>query len=65
MDEKNILEIRGLKSYFFTENGTVPAVDGVDIDVPKGKIIGLVGESGCGKSMTVRSIMGLLKYPLV
>ena len=63
MDEKNILEIRGLKSYFFTENGTVPAVDGVDIDVPKGKIIGLVGESGCGKSMTVRSIMGLLKYP--
>lgn len=39
------------------------AVDGVNITIPKGKIIGLVGESGCGKSMTARSIMGLLKYP--
>ena len=63
MEEKNILEIRGLKSYFFTDNGVVPAVDGVDLDIPEGKIIGLVGESGCGKSMTVRSVMGLLKYP--
>ena len=63
MDDRNILEIRGLRSYFFTEKGTVPAVDGVDIDVPKGSIVGLVGESGCGKSMTVRSIMGLVKYP--
>ena len=63
MDNNNILEIRGLKSYFFTEKGTAPAVDGVDIDIPKGQIVGLVGESGCGKSMTVRSVMGLLKYP--
>lgn len=63
MDTNNILEIRGLRSYFFTANGTVPAVDGVDLDIPRGKIIGLVGESGCGKSMTARSIMGLLKYP--
>ncbi len=64
MDEqKNILEIKGLQSYFFTEKGVAKAVDGVDITIPKGKIIGLVGESGCGKSMTARSIMGLLKYP--
>lgn len=63
MDTNNILEIRGLRSYFFTEKGVVPAVDGVDIDIPKGRIVGLVGESGCGKSMTVRSVMGLLKYP--
>ena len=59
----NVLEIRGLNSYFFTEKGVAPAVDGLDLDIPKGKIIGLVGESGCGKSMTAKSIMGLLKYP--
>ena len=63
MDENNVLEIRGLKSYFYTEKGIAPAVDDVDIIVPKGKIIGLVGESGCGKSMTAKSVMGLLKYP--
>ena len=62
-EQKNILEIKGLQSYFFTEKGVAKAVDGVDITIPKGKIIGLVGESGCGKSMTARSIMGLLKYP--
>ena len=62
-NNNNILEIRGLNSYFFTEKGVVPAVDGLDLDIPKGKIIGLVGESGCGKSMTAKSIMGLLKYP--
>jgi oligopeptide/dipeptide ABC transporter ATP-binding protein len=62
-NENNILEIRDLKSYFFTEKGVAPAVDGLNLDIPKGKIIGLVGESGCGKSMTAKSIMGLLKYP--
>ena len=62
-NNNNVLEIRGLNSYFFTEKGVVPAVDGLDLDIPKGKIIGLVGESGCGKSMTANSIMGLLKYP--
>lgn len=61
--EKNVLELRDLKSYFYTEKGIVPAVDGVDIQIPRGKIIGLVGESGCGKSMTAKSVMGLLKYP--
>ena len=51
-NNNNVLEIRGLNSYFFTEKGVAPAVDGLDLDIPKGKIIGLVGESGCGKSMT-------------
>ena len=62
-NNNNVLEIRGLNSYFFTEKGVAPAVDGLDLDIPKGKIIGLVGESGCGKSMTLKCIMGLLKYP--
>ena len=62
-NNNNVLEIRGLNSYLFTEKGVAPAVDGLDLDIPKGKIIGLVGESGCGKSMTAKSIMGLLKYP--
>ena len=62
-NNNNVLEIRGLNSYFFTEKGVAPAVDGLDLDIPKGKIIGLVGGSGCGKSMTAKSIMGLLKYP--
>ena len=62
-EEQNVLEIKELKSYFYTEKGVAKAVDGVNITIPKGKIIGLVGESGCGKSMTARSIMGLLKNP--
>ena len=62
-NNNNVLEIRGLNSYFFTEKGVAPAVDGLDLDIPKGKIIGRGGESGCGKSMTAKSIMGLLKYP--
>ena len=62
-EEQNVLEIKELKSYFYTEKGVAKAVNGVNITIPKGKIIGLVGESGCGKSMTARSIMGLLKYP--
>ncbi len=62
-NQEDILEIRNLKSCFYTEKGVVPAVGGIDMDIPAGKIVGLVGESGCGKSMTARSIMGLLKYP--
>jgi len=60
---ENILEIKNLQSYFLTMQGVVPAVDGVSITVPKGKMVGIVGESGCGKSMTAKSILGLLKYP--
>ena len=58
-----VLEIRHLRSSFFTRRGEVPAVNDVTIQVPRGKIIGIVGESGCGKSMTAKSVMGLLKYP--
>lgn len=60
---ENLLKIRGLKTQFFTKKGVVPAVDGIDIDIPKGKIIGVVGESGCGKSMTAMSIMQLIQKP--
>ena len=63
MNEPIVLDIRDLKSHFFTAKGEVPAVDGVSIQVPAGKIIGIVGESGCGKSMTAMSVMGLLRYP--
>lgn len=61
--ENCTLSVDNLKSGFFTLNGYVPAVDDVTIHVPQGKVIGIVGESGCGKSMTARSILGLLKYP--
>jgi oligopeptide/dipeptide ABC transporter ATP-binding protein len=57
------LEIKGLKTQFFTEKGVVPAVDGVSIQIPKGKIVGLVGESGCGKSMTAMSVLQLVRRP--
>ena len=57
------MDIRDLKSHFFTAKGEIPAVDGVSIEVPAGKIIGIVGESGCGKSMTAMSVMGLLRHP--
>ena len=61
--KQNLLEIRGLKTHFFTKHGEVPAVDGVDITVPRGKIVGVVGESGCGKSVTAMSIMHLVQHP--
>lgn len=60
---ENILEIRGLKTYFFTEEGIVRAVDGVDIVVKKGEVLGIVGESGCGKSVTTLSILRLISQP--
>lgn len=59
----NILEIIGLKTHFFTEGGVVQAVDGVDITVKRGEVLGLVGESGCGKSVTSLSIMRLVSQP--
>ena len=57
------LKIENLKTQFHTRRGVVPAVDDVSIEIPKGKIIGLVGESGCGKSMTAMSVMQLVKKP--
>ncbi len=62
-DEAPLLEIKGLKTYFFTRDGTVQAVDGVDLDVRRGEVLGLVGESGCGKSVTSMSILGLVSEP--
>jgi len=59
----NILEISGLKTQFFTEDGVVRAVDGIDITVKKGEVLGIVGESGCGKSVTSLSIMRLVSEP--
>ncbi len=59
----NILEIIGLKTHFFTEGGVIQAVDGVDITVKRGEVLGLVGESGCGKSVTSLSIMRLVSQP--
>ncbi len=59
----NILEVRNLKTYFFTEDGVVKSVDGVDFTVRRGEVLGLVGESGCGKSVTSLSIMRLIGQP--
>lgn len=59
----NILEVKGLKTQFFTEGGIVRAVDGVDFTVKRGEVLGIVGESGCGKSVTSLSIMRLIGQP--
>jgi oligopeptide/dipeptide ABC transporter ATP-binding protein len=58
-----LLEIRNLKTHFFTRDGTVKAVDGVSMSVDDGKTLGLVGESGCGKSITAMSILRLISRP--
>ena len=58
-----ILEVENLKTYFFTDDGVVRAVDGVDFIVRPGEVLGLVGESGCGKSVTSLSIMRLIGVP--
>ncbi len=62
-DDKNILEIDNLHSYFFTDQGVVKAVNGVSLDIPKNATVGIVGESGCGKSVTSMSVMRLLQGP--
>ena len=58
-----ILDIRGLKTQFMTKSGVVQAVDGVDLQVRKGETLGLVGESGCGKTVIGLSILGLIEPP--
>ncbi|HNR65521.1 MAG TPA: ABC transporter ATP-binding protein, partial [Atribacterota bacterium] len=62
-DKKKILQVKNLKTYFFTEDGVAKAVDGVDFEIYQGETLGLVGESGCGKSVTAFSILRLLDYP--
>ncbi len=63
MENNNILEIKNLKTQFFTEAGIVRAVDGIDLTVKRGEVLGVVGESGCGKSVTSLSIMRLISQP--
>ena len=62
-DENNILEIDNLNTYFFTDQGVVKAVNGVSFNIPLHKTVGIVGESGCGKSVTSMSVMRLLQGP--
>ena len=63
MAEQRLLDVKNLKTYFFTDEGVVRAVDGVDLYVKQGETLGVVGESGCGKSVTALSIMKLIPQP--
>jgi oligopeptide/dipeptide ABC transporter ATP-binding protein len=63
MENDILLEVTNLHTHFFTDDGVVKAVDGVNFSVHKGKTLGIVGESGCGKSITALSILGLLDPP--
>ncbi len=58
-----LLSVRDLQTHFVTQEGTIRAVDGVDFDVYEGRTLGLVGESGCGKSVTARSVLGIVEAP--
>jgi peptide/nickel transport system ATP-binding protein len=62
-DKKEILKVKELQTSFFTDDGIIPAVDGIDFSVREGEVLGIVGESGCGKSVTSLSIMGLVPNP--
>jgi oligopeptide/dipeptide ABC transporter ATP-binding protein len=59
----DLLQIHNLRTYFYTSDGVVPAVDGIDLTIQRGRTVGLVGESGCGKSVTSLSIMRLVPPP--
>ena len=59
----NLLTIRDLHTYFYTEDGVVKALNGVNLDIKRGEVLGLVGESGCGKSVTALSILRLIQDP--
>src|SRR5512139_2606158 len=63
MENAPLLEIKGLKTYFFLDEGTVKAVEGADLVVPRHATVGVVGESGCGKSVTAYSILQLVERP--
>ncbi len=69
MEEKNngnsnlLIDVKNLKTYFFCDEGIVRAVDGVDLQLRRGRTLGIVGESGCGKSVTARSILNMVPKP--
>ena len=58
-----LIEVKGLKTHFFTDEGVVKAVDGVDFTIPRGKTLCVVGESGSGKSITARSLLKIIDPP--
>ena len=58
-----LLDVKGLKTYFYLDEGTVRAVDGVDFQLRRGRTLGIVGESGCGKSVTARSVLNMVPKP--
>src|SRR5215813_9863267 len=58
-----LLDIRGLKTHFATDDGMVQAVDGVDLTIGRGETVGVVGESGCGKTVTAMSVLKLVPMP--
>jgi ABC-type dipeptide/oligopeptide/nickel transport system ATPase component len=60
---QTLLSVQNLKTYFFQDEGTVKAVDGATFDVYAGKTVGIVGESGCGKSVTAQSILRIVEQP--
>ncbi len=62
-EARPLLKVEDLRTSFFTDDGEVPAVDGVSFHVNEGEVLGIVGESGCGKSVTSLSIMGLVPKP--
>jgi len=62
-NNKNLLRVEDLRTYFFTEDGVVKAVDGVSFSIAAGETFALVGESGCGKSVTAFSILRLIPKP--
>src|SRR4030042_5699706 len=61
--DQHLIEVKDLRTYFFCDEGTVRAVDGVDFDIWRGQTLGVVGESGCGKSVTARSILRIVPKP--
>lgn len=61
--KRSLLDVKNLQTYFYTEDGVVKAVDGIDFQVREGEIVGIVGESGCGKTVTSLSIIGLITNP--
>ena len=63
MTNQPLLEVRDLQTIFELDEGTVKAVDGVSFDVYPGKVLGIVGESGCGKSVTIKSVLRLIEEP--